>query len=345
MNDDPLRINEIIKYADEKVATLERDNGKIRSWRSWRKWMVNQQNRFSQGKISHYQYYSLAAAFAQYLHSDLAISINPIDEILSSNYCSTCLDPIDEDEVRLKVCSNCRSRLSLLERERVVLPSQMGFIFSLSLFWLIFLNPKKAFNYLRYGLANWIHVLSLFIVSSVLLSVTVLEFVPRMSYTTQEEIEVWMSVQNTIAWEGVIAYFILNIVIFSLYTLVIYFSTRGSSFSYSLSETLKISSLIILPRVLLMPLYAFFYQQTTNETYLISRYVSLEQVQWLILNLNDYMGEYGVFIETLAGILTLMLFFFALYYTWNLETDSSLFRLIPMAWMFIILAFGVPLYL
>ncbi len=345
MYSDPLAIDQIIDNASQKIQTSNsRSSSLVRDFRSWTKWIRNQRTLYFKGKIASHQYHDRATAFATFIKK-IGITNEITENILNANYCPNCLNELSDRSRKNMACSSCRQRLTLSNGHNVEIPPRMSFLFSLTFFFRIFYSPKKTFTFFKYGLSNWFHVIAIFFTSSVLLSFFTILLVPKFYYRVEEMIIQWPDHQASVTMEGIVAYFILNIVIFLFFSGVIYLCSLGASYDQSPIKTIQITSFVILPRVILLPLNGLLNVLLTDTQYHLNFGVAFNEIIWEIMNLQNYLGFLGIILNPISAFLTCVLLFYALKYSWEMSSDAAAGRAVVLGAILFILMFGFPIYL
>jgi hypothetical protein len=345
MYSDPLAIDQIIDNVSQKMGTSNNRSSLARDFRSWTKWIRNQRTMYFKGKIASHQYYDRVAAFATFIKSKIGITNEITENILNANYCPSCLNELNDKSRKNMACSSCHRRLALSSGQNIEIPPRMNFLFSLSFFFRIFYAPKKTFTFFRYGLSNWFHVLAIFLTSSVILSFFTILLVPKFYYRVEKMIIQWPDHQASVIMEGIVAYFILNIAIFLLYSGILYLFSRGASFDQSPMKTIQITSFVILPRVMLLPLNGLLNVLLTDTQYHLNFDVAFNQVIWEVLNLQNYLGFLGIILSPFSALLTCVLLFYALKHSWEMSSDAAAGRAVILGVILFVLMFGFPIYL
>ncbi|MHA2304740.1 MAG: Yip1 family protein [Candidatus Hodarchaeales archaeon] len=343
MYTDPLAIDQIIDNVKEKSQSIS--SPLLRDFQSWSKWIKHQRDLFLKGKIKSDQFYERSTAFAKFIKSKLDISTDITDDLLSLNYCPSCFTKLTDIEKKRGTCAKCRRRISTNYDLNVEIPPRMDFLYSLTFVFRVLIYPKKTFQYLRYGLSNWYHVIIVYISSCFILALFSSLVVPKIIYPEEALLRRWWEHQNQAIMDVAIGYSILNLLMILFFSSLIYLFSIDATTRQSPTKTIQITSLILIPRMILLPLVALFQQLTTNQVYLFHRFDTFEEANWLLLDLSDFMGTLGVFVQPLSALLSCILLTLALHHTWGIEIDSAVQRSVLTGCIFMIIILGLPIYI
>ncbi len=346
-NDIPLEA--IINFiTDELEKTPEKIEYKKTTY-SWIKWLKKQKIRYKEKKITAYQYFTAVHGLAQFVQDSLDFSSKELDSILNYEYCQVCLKSLSEGDLEKKTCPSCRMPLSQLrgvsQKENIPVPNKRDSISGTIYQFQMFIFPKKIFNYLRYGIDTWIPFLILYTISSIILIIFTIITVPRFVYGNPVKQMEWVPLQNEIISDGIIGYLILNLILFLLYTTVIYLITYDAPLKIEYLQTLKIISVLIAPKVIFLPILALINQLSNYETYVLNYNVSFDQARFLIFNITDYAGTFGIILEFFSFVFIIIYLFLAIEYLWGFEREVGYLRIIPLIIMTLLLTFGFPIHL
>jgi hypothetical protein len=345
MYSDPLAIDQMINIAKQKSESLNKRSPLLRDFRSWSKWIKTQRDLFLKGRIASHEFHQRSTAFAMFIKSKMGISSEETEDLLNFGYCPGCLEKLSDADKNRRMCANCRRRLALSYDEDFDIPPRMDFLYSLTLLFQIFIYPKKAFQYIKYGLSNWIQVLLVFVSSSLLLAYITSLIVPRITYPAEDMLRSWWDYQNKAIFDVALGYTILNLLMILVFSGVIYLFAIGASYYQSPLKTIQITSFILIPRMIILPLFALLHQFSNPQTFLLPRFRSFEEAKWLLLNLSDFMGTMGVFVQPITAALSCILLVFALKYTWGLDMEAAAPRAVLLGCIFVVIILGVPIYI
>lgn len=345
MYSDPLAIDKMIDIAKQKSESLNKHSPLLRDFRSWSKWIKNQRDLFLEGRIDSHEFHHRSTAFAMFIKSKMGISSEITEDLLNSNYCPSCLSKLSDADKNIRICVKCHTRLSLSHDEDFDIPPRMDFLYSLTLLFRVFLYPKKAFQYIRYGLSNWVQMLLVFISSCLILAYNTSLLIPRISYPDEDLIRSWWDYQTKAILEVSLGYVVLNILMILLFSCVIYLFAMGASYYQSPIKTIQITTLVLIPRLIILPLFALLYQFSNPQFYYLERFRTFEEAKWLLLDLSDFTGTLGVFVQPITALLSCILLVFALKYTWGLDMEAAAQRSILLGCIFILIITGVHIYI
>ncbi len=345
MYSDPLAIDKMIDIAKQKSHSLNKHSPLLRDFRSWSKWITAQRDLFLEGKIASHEFHHRSTAFAKFVKLKMGIWSEITEDLLNFNYCPGCLSKLSDADKNKRICVNCHRRLSFTHSEDFDIPPRMDFLYSLTLLFRVFLYPKKVFQYFRYGLSNWVQMLIVFISSSLILFYNTSLLIPRISYPDEDLVRSWWDYQNKAIFDVTLGYVILNILMILLFSCVIYLLALGASYYQSPIKTIQITTFVLIPRMIILPLFALLHQFSNPQAYVLERFRTFEEAKWLLLDLSDFTGTLGVFVQPITALLSCILLIFALKYTWGLDMEAAAQRAILISCIFILIIVGVPIYI
>jgi len=340
-----LKVDTILQNANK---ALEGDlNPKIKNdLRKWISWVIKQEQRFDKGHITAYHYFISIRGFATFLKEKVKMNNDAIEEILKNNYCQVCLAELSPEDLAKSVCPSCRMPLSKSRKSKdtIHVPERRDqlsrFRYSIELYF----RPSKIFSYFRYGIESWFFFVALFIITASLIGAFIVITLPKISYGNPIKQMTWMGMTDSVLSAALSGYLLLELIGFLFYSVVFYTIAKGSNIKLTFTEVFKISSVIIAPRMVIIPLVALINQINSPETYILDYNVSYDQARYLIFNITDFSGKFGVIAEFFSFLIIIVLVYYGLEYLWDFQEGLWL-RITPLIFIALVFTFGIPFFI
>lgn len=312
--------------------------------RFWFNWFESQFRKFKRNKIGTRQFYDRSLSFAHYIRKR-GISNSTVEKLIAYQICPNCLGDLNTQSFERGICPNCNVRLASTNYDKEIFPNSTSILTRFNLFWKIFVNPKRAFSEMKYGMTSLIHPISILLVSVIFLGLYVSTIVPRIIILDDRTRDIWIATQDTIISNTITNFLIYSVIMLFAYSLVVYLMTLKAPYYNSYFDTLKITSFLLLPKMIFVPVYTYLNLLSNEGTILFPLSTSISEGQFRLLYIFDYAGVWGFALKILVNVLFCVFLFYALNHTWKYEPDTSMWRAILTGWIILIISFGIPIFI
>ncbi|MHA1973231.1 MAG: hypothetical protein ACTSW1_09570 [Candidatus Hodarchaeales archaeon] len=340
-----LKLDPILQLANQALRETQDPKAKT-NLRKWISWVEKQKEKFDKGLIIAYQYFMSVRGFAIFLKSELQLENEAIDNTISNNYCQVCLAELSQQDLEKGACPNCRMPLSKTRKimDGFFVPKSRDGLNSIKYSLQTYFKPARTFSYFKFGIESWTFFIATFIVTSIIIGMFVVITLPRINYGNPVKQMEWSVMANSVLTGALSGYIILESLGFLFYSGLFYAISKGSHIKLSFTEIFRISSVIIAPRMIVIPLIALLNQLTSNETYILDYNVSYNQAKYLIFNITDFSGKLGIIVEFISFIIIIILVYYALEYLWDFH-DGIWLRITPLIFIALVFTFGIPFFI
>lgn len=344
-NPDPLNLSAIFDSVKQLPKSSTLDKTAKNELLHWTSWMEKQQKLYLKEQITVRQYLENSHAFANFLHKKYDLKTPEIINLIEKDMCPICLTRMPSDYKKIKQCPHCRMPLPSKVILDSQLPAKQNLFSSFLLFFKVLFSPKEVFRTAKYDSIKWYHPLLIFLISCILLILSTNILIPKFSYTDLELTNLWQTQRTAILLKYVVVYPLINLILLFSYSLLLFLLSKGSYIRLNKSQIFQATSLILIPKMIFFPLFTLIYQLATSESYFIDRFTSIEEASWWLLNISDYSGPFIMPIEAILTTWVFFLMFLYLVYTWKIDFDDALRRILVLSIVGIVLVYGVPMYL